>query len=71
MASVCKDISLGWGEALLVDSENPAVTGQDWFDEFRSTAEELQKQYSEDEMNELYHASWLLLQVIQLQALNE
>ena len=71
MASVCKDISLGWGEALLTDSENPAATGQDWFDIFRSNAEELQKQYREDELNELYHASWLLLQVIQMQALNE
>ena len=71
MASVCKDISLGWGEALLIDSENSVATGQDWFDIFRSNAEELQKQYSEEELNELYHASWLLLQVIQLQALNE
>jgi len=71
MASVCKDISLGWGEALLTDSENPAATGQDWFDIFRSNAEELQKQYSEDELNELYHASWLLLQVMQLRYLSE
>ncbi len=71
MASVCRDISLGWGEALLIDSKNPAATGQDWFDIFRSNAKELQKQYSEEELNELYHASWLLLQVMQLQALNE
>ena len=71
MASVCKDISLGWGEAFLADSENPADTGQDWFDIFRSNAEELQKQYSEDELNELYHASWLLLQVMQLRYLSE
>ena len=71
MASVCEDISLGWGEALLIDSENPAATGQDWFDIFRSNAEELQKQYSEEELNELYHASWLLLQVIQLRNLSE
>lgn len=71
MASVCKDIALGWGEALLNDSENPAATGQDWFDIFRSNAEELQKQYSEDELNELYHASWLLLQVMQLRYLSE
>ena len=71
MASVCKDIALGWGEALPIDSENPAATGQDWFDIFRSNAEELQKQYSEDELNELYHASWLLLQLIQLQVLSK
>ena len=71
MATICRDISQGWGEALLIDSENPAATGQDWFEEFRSNAEELQKQYSEEEMNELYHASWLLLQVIQMQALNK
>ena len=71
MASVFKDISLGWGEALLIDSENSVATGQDWFDIFRSNAEELQKQYSEEELNELYHASWLLLQVIQLQNLSE
>lgn len=71
MASVCKDISLGWGEALLIDSENSVATGQDWFDIFRSNAEELQKQYSEEELNELYHTSWLLLQVMQLQYLSE
>lgn len=71
MASVCKDISLGWGEALLIDSENSVATGQDWFNIFRSNAEELQKQYSEEELNELYHASWLLLQVMQLQYLSE
>ena len=71
MASVCEDISLGWGEALLTDSENPAATGQDWFYIFRSNAEELQKQYSEEEMNELYPASWLLLQMIQLQVLSK
>ena len=65
MASVCRDISIGWGEGLLIDSEYPKSTGQDWFDEFRSNAEGLQKQYSEEEMNELYPASWLLLQVIQ------
>ena len=71
MASVCKDISLGWGEAMLIDSENSVSTGQEWFDAFRSNAEELQKQYSEEAMNELYPASWLLLQMIQLQALSK
>ena len=71
MASVCKDIALGWDEALLNDSENPATTGQDWLDIFRSNAEDQQKQYSDDELNELYHASWLLLQVMQLRYLSE
>ena len=42
MASVCKDISLGWGEALLIDSENSVATGQDWFNIFRSNAETVQ-----------------------------
>ncbi len=71
MASVCRDISIGWGEALLIDSVYPETTGQDWFDEFRSNAEEVQKQCSEEEMNELYPASVVLLQVIQLQALSK
>lgn len=64
MASVCRDIALGWRDAQVIDSIYPKTTGQEWFDEFKSNAEELQKQYSEEEMNELYPASWLLLQVM-------
>ena len=64
MASVCRDIALGWRDAQVINSIYPKTTGQEWFDEFKSNAEELQKQYSEEEMNELYPASWLLLQVM-------
>ncbi len=71
MAAVCRDIALGWRDAQVIDSIYPKTTGQEWFDTFRSNAEELQKQYSEEEMNELYHASLLLLQLIQLQVLSK
>ena len=71
MASVCRDIALGWRDAQVIDSIYPKTTGQEWFDAFRSNAEELQKQYNEEEMNELYHASWFLLQIIQLQNLSK
>ena len=71
MASVCRDIALGWRDAQVIDSIYPKTTGQKWFDTFRSNAEELQKQYSEEETNELYHASWLLLQMIKLQDLSK
>ena len=66
MASVCRDISIGWGEGLLIDSVYQETTGQEWFDAFRGNAEEVQKQYGEEEIKALYPASRLLLQLIGL-----
>ena len=62
MALVCQDISNAWGEALIIDGENPS-TGQGWFDEFRDNAEALAKQYSHEDLEKYYPASFLLLQM--------
>ena len=62
MAIVCNDISTAWGEALAIDGTAPA-TGQGWFDEFRNNAETLAKQYSRENLEKYYPASFLLLQM--------
>lgn len=62
MALVCQDISNAWGEALIIDRENPS-TGQGWFDEFRDNAEALAKQYSHEDLEKYYPVSFLLLQM--------
>ena len=61
MAAVCEDIMLGWGEAYAMDQV--LMTGQEWFEEFRSNAGSLIGQYSNEELENLYPAAWLLLQM--------
>ena len=63
MACACRDISSDWGEALLYDGL-VLMTGQDWFDVFKSNAVGLSEQFSEEEMKKFYPASWLLLQMM-------
>ena len=63
MARACEDISLSWGEALLIDGPAP-TTGQAWFDVFCSNAESLAGQLSEEELEKHYPATWLFLQLI-------
>lgn len=63
MASACKDIMSGMGEALLY-ADSVVMTGQDWFDAFYSNAKELERQYSNEDLEKYYPASWLLLQMI-------
>ena len=62
MASVCEDIITSWGQALLYDGV--FATGQDWFHEFKVSSEGLAMQYSEDDIQKYYPASWLLLQLM-------
>lgn len=61
MALACQDIMLGWGEAYAMDQE--LMTGQEWFEEFRSNAGSLVGQYSNEELESLYPGAWLLLQM--------
>ena len=62
MALACKDIANAWGEAFIIDGDTP-VTGQGWFDEFQKNAEALAKQYSIENLEKYYPASFLLLQM--------
>ena len=62
MASVCNDIAEKCGESLIIDGNTPS-TGQEWFDEFLSNAEILAKQYSHEDLEKYYPASFLLLQI--------
>ena len=62
MASACSDIAAKWGEALAIDGIAPA-TGQGWFAIFRNNAETLAKQYSREDLEKYYPASFLLLQM--------
>ena len=61
MALACQDIMLGWGEAYAMDQV--LMTGQEWFEEFRSIAGSLVSQYSSEELKTLYPGAWLLLQM--------
>lgn len=63
MARACEDISLSWGEAILIDGPAP-TTGQAWFDAFCSNAESLAGQLSEEELEKQHPATWLLLRMI-------
>ncbi len=56
MARACEDISLSWGEAILIDGPAP-TTGQAWFDAFGSNAESLAGQLSEEELEKHYPAT--------------
>ena len=61
MALACQDIMLAWGEGYAIDQD--PITGQDWFDHFRSNAESLAKQFSHEELEKNYPGSFLLLQL--------
>ena len=61
MALACQDIMLGWGEAYAMDQV--LMTGQEWFEEFRSNVESLVSQYSSEELRTMYPGAWLLLQM--------
>lgn len=63
MAKACEDISLSWGEAILIDGPAP-TTGQAWFDAFCSNAESLAGQLSEEELEKHYSVTWLFLKLI-------
>ena len=62
MALICQNIMLTWGEGYAIDQA--LVTGQDWFDAFKRSAESLDIQYSDEDMEKYYPGSWLLLQMI-------
>lgn len=64
MAEVCDEICLRLGEALIIDTPEP-VTDQAWFDWFKSSAENLAAQCSDEEMQQCYPASWMLLQMME------
>lgn len=61
MALACQDIMLGRGEGYAIDGV--LMTGQDWFDAFRSSAESLTAQYSDAELEAQYPGAHLLLQM--------
>ncbi len=61
MASVCKDIMLGFGEAMLTDTE--AAHGQEWFDMFLAIARSTEKRYREEDLKTYYPGSWLLIKL--------
>lgn len=61
MALACQDIMLGWGEAYAMDQV--LMTGQEWFDAFRSNVQSLMGQYRDEELKKLYPGAWLLLQM--------
>jgi len=64
MASVCRDIMLGFGEAMLNDKE--AAHGQEWFDMFFAIARSTEKQYTEEDLKIYYPGSWLLIKLADL-----
>lgn len=64
MASVCEDIMLGFGEAMLTDTE--AAHGQEWFGKLYEIARSLEKQYTEEELKNDYPVSWLLVKMADL-----
>lgn len=61
MALACQDIMLALGEGYTID-QNPS-TGQNWFDSFRGSAENLAGQLSYKELEEHYPVSFLLLRL--------
>lgn len=68
MMQVCADIAGGWDEALLElvcrMPEDGSLTGQFWYDAFKSNALGLMEQYTEMELAERYPASYLLLNML-------
>lgn len=63
MADVCAQIMVSSGEALLTGTPEP-VTGQDWFEELRSSAQRLSEQMPDEELERMYPVSWLLLEMM-------
>ncbi len=63
MADVCAQIMVSGGEALVIDTPEP-VTGQDWFEELRSSAQRLSEQMPDEELERMYPVSWLLLEMM-------
>ena len=62
MMWACEEIATSWGEALLTDYV--VITGQAWYDAFKSNALGLVEQYAEIELAERYPASYLLLSML-------
>ena len=62
MMQACEDIAASWGEALLTDYV--VITGQVWYDAFKSNALGLVEQYAEIELAERYPMSYLLLSML-------
>lgn len=48
MKSVCKEISKGYGEELVVLGDDELKNGQEWFDALCETAEDLEEQYGSE-----------------------
>lgn len=63
MADVCAQIMVSGGEALVIDTPEP-VTGQDWFEKLRSSAQRLSEQMPDEELERMYPVSWLLLEMM-------
>ena len=61
MALACQDIMLSWGEGYTVDGYR--MTGQDWFDEFRSNVQSLYEQTSLEDLQKHYPGAFLLLEM--------
>ena len=61
MAIACQDVMSGWGEVVIID--RTVSTGQDWFNLFRANAESMQTQYTHEELEKRYPATWILLQL--------
>ena len=62
MMWACEEIATSWGEALLTDYV--VITGQAWYDAFKSNALGLVEQYAEIELAERYPMSYLLLSML-------
>lgn len=60
MEEVCIGIICSWG---FVREDVYYDTGQDWFDTFRENTKRLSEQYSDDEIEKNYPASWILLEM--------
>ncbi len=63
MAIICREITQSLGEAVLMWDSEPPIEAQAWFDAFMDNAQSLTKQYSKEELEKYYPASWLLLQL--------
>ena len=61
MEEICNEIIGSWG---FVRQDVFYSTGQDWFESLKENAERLKEQYSDDEIEKFYPASWLLLEML-------
>lgn len=62
MEQLCIDIMGNWG---IGHHDVAYTTGQDWFDAFRESTENLAEQYGEEELEKNYPASWILWKLMQ------